>query len=1109
MRNATLTTLCGALLALSAAPAAAVPAEIVILLDTSASMAETLPGTEVTKLERAKEIARTIATTAGEAGHRVGLFRFRQLETRVHTGQGERRVTIEDTEDQCVLAADLLAPVVAGGQHAVIRWLDGVDGPVDPEVQALGDSPLFRSTRLALGFIRARRAAAPLQSCVNAHLVVITDGEDTCAAGAELANAESELRAQSVAEDIRGLVVAVDPTTDAAQILAGLGHESDADVRPFGFDELAEADARVALIQGRPAFEACLVSGVPADKLPAGLSAPEAEAPAAGEGPGEPTTAGGGGGCSGAAGGAPLAVVLILLGVLLLWRSRRLGALALAALIGLSACGDSDTTPVEDTPDAVGDVTVDVPELPEDPSLQAERALARQSALIDAIPAVRAELLDPILDPETVFEAIDGDPREGCAALARSMAFEPTRQSELGAAGCLAVRRCNAIDRALLAQACLAHHGVTSELQRCTASPELRETLRALAHEPRVEPDIAPIEARLEAIAAEALTDEPELAGALDALRGELDGMMDEALTELVAATSSRLAELDPSDATDAASWVVSHVESELTDYVFVDIAGEPLDVLLGEIPQGCGGGALDVATRSEEVEVEIVLQYADLTDFSLGLQPPVSAGAFTYLPAEHFGERLAITLTDASQAQTDDDIPPPATSGCLVAHFEIGGAHETTAPFFLLGEHALDCPDAPAAEAQPGRQLARVILRTSVRNGSGWSTLERVLVDRYGYALSLDGAHASGPQYSTEALKTLAPMRVDLLVGAGLPTHAWLLDRWLADLEARRDELARQLAQRYGVIDDPGAPALPVLRRPYDTQTLALVAWQLPKHLPEGAALSFSWSWRLATVRKRGFGEVEGGLSLVPQQIFDIVDLPAMVLPPVDGSVSDETRLAANRAIGALATEAELLTAMAFDTSPVVINAAAMLRTDGTGPWALYDSDEAHDATRFPLAVQDAAKNRAKNFETLVSTPGAAPFAGSSYVAWWRFNRAGMSLGEIRFDGTFYGGAASAAKAVGTLDYCLAAQAVAALTSAERVVPDVECCLALAAEVALWGMALDWAQGIAGWTQGFYIGGVSMGNHILDVFDTLGLFVSIFDMASGIVTKPPVCEDL
>ena len=50
----------------------------------------------------------------------------------------------------------------------------------------MGDSPLVRGVEVAVQYIRNKRRADPLRHCVNAVLIVITDGLDTCVGGSEL-----------------------------------------------------------------------------------------------------------------------------------------------------------------------------------------------------------------------------------------------------------------------------------------------------------------------------------------------------------------------------------------------------------------------------------------------------------------------------------------------------------------------------------------------------------------------------------------------------------------------------------------------------------------------------------------------------------------------------------------------------------------------------------------------------------------------------------------------------------------------------------------------------------------------------------------------------------
>ncbi|MCC7539687.1 MAG: VWA domain-containing protein [Deltaproteobacteria bacterium] len=1086
--------------------ARAAPAEIVIVLDTSASMAEPSGGPDgETKLDVAARVASRVAAAAAEARHRVGLVRFRQIEETVMSGEGPRVVHVED-EMQCRLVADLLVPVAAEGATELSRWTDRVETADNPEVVALGDSPLYGAVRVALRYLRARRQADPATSCVNAFVVVITDGRDTCASGADLENVLGELRAQSVEEDIRGLVLAFDPDGDAATLIARLGHEADAEVRAFAPDEADDLVDVVASIEGRLAPEACVVSGVAPELvgLPPGTGIAPPPTPPPPPTP-DPADDDDDGGCAAAPGSArdPGVFFVLVCGLaagLAARRRRRaltrptkgrLGARAGAALaltVTLLGCGDDDGATAMDAgpladvgaPDA-GDFDV---EPLVDPSATAEAELARLAGAVEVARRVRRDHLAPLLDPEQVFDGLEGDPETACATLTRSFGYEPYVGTQQGVRGCLATRRCNTLDAARVLLACLEHHGVSGEIRSCRPSAALRPMLAAESAVAAEQPDLTAAHAALREGMEELLADTPDVLELIDEVTPDMTTVVDHDVTSAVDDVVERLLPLimrgdGSAIVTSGASALHATGRADVGHrthhYVALADATE-IDPVLADspLPDACDIDApVDLEMERATLRMQLLVGYADVTPMELTFGAPVLAGEITWNADERWGETSVAAIVDVATRTLPAGTPPPAASSCLRAVLAVGDRTVVGDPFFLQAELADDCgAGAPLVEAMPGRQLASVTLRTEVTVGGETSTLDRVLVDRYGYALREDGAHASGPMFSNETARSLVPMRVDLLASSGLPGPHQRLDLVLEDLVVREADLARAMRAE---LAEPGAPvedAPEPLLEPYAWSTVAAFTRHVGSYVPAGSYLLAERPWRIGVVRRRAFVPVEGGLVVAPVRILDIHEMPQTVVDPGarGDSAREAARLEANVALGALVTEAERFAMISFERTRDVVHAGEMFRDDATGPWAPYGSD-GHEPTLFPISVRTAHRNRMLNGETLITTAGPASFGGSEYIAWWRVDdRTGNVLGEVRFDGTFYGAAVVIAPplaptVVGAiLDFnaCLWGAAILSLQDG-RSVPDVACCQALALDDLAYEMMLDFGGEVFG----------------------------------------------
>lgn len=1062
-------------LALVALPAraAAVPAEIVVVVDSSASMGEPA-GDGGTKLEAARALALEAIDAASD--HRVGLIRFAQLDAVVDTGEGPARVHAED-ELQCARFADLLVPVASGTGGAIATWLDGVDAPDNNEVVALGDSPLLGAIEAAVSYLRVRRTGNPLMSCVNAFVVVITDGHDTCGASAEALDAIDALIASGVDEDIRVIVASFDPEADDAHLIADIGHEDPDAARPY--DAMAPADflAHIAAIEGRLAPEACVASGVEPDEI--GATGPDDD-------PMDPLDEGGCCAAStdpgSAAGGIALSLLVAIAFVPAGARRRRLGWFALLGLVAATAigCGDDGAAPGIDAGPGGSSLV--------DPDEAYAAALARMDAVIDAAAAARAGDLAPLLDADQVFAGLTGEPVAECTALVRSFGFQPYKSAQQGVAGCLATRRCNSADAALVLEACLAHHAVTAEVQRCAPSPTFRGALGERAAAPAPLVDVSAAQATLSAAMDAAA--EPGFVDGLAQAAPRIDEYLDWQITASVAADVAALEPLVDPEVNATATFARGDFTAGLRDHYFVVAGAEMIDPVLAgsEAETGdCVGGAVDFAgSDAASVRVEVVVRHATPDPFAF--EPEVIAAEVTYRPHERYGESIAIAIAAGDVTEIPDGVPVPATGDALRALIRVGESTVAGDPFDLAG---------------PGTTIASIALRITTTIDGDDFVADRVLVDRYGYAQSLPGAGASGPMFSLEAARSLLPMRVDIPVIAGVPNQAIVMDRLLADWVARRDELADRLAVRHGV-EPAGAASYAPPAMPWSV--LGAIARHAEALLPPTGTLLSLRPWQLAVVGRRGFGVGDSGLEVREQTIFDVMDASLMAI--VDDTEAD-AHLAAQLGLGALITEAERLATGAHDRAFFVVNAGAMVREPDTGTWGVW-ADPGHEAALFPLAVQDAASARRSRGYELIVTPGPAAFGGGEYTAWWRIdNRTAETLGEVRYDGTFYGGAA-AIQLVADFDHCLFSAAILALQDG-RSIPDTACCIESAVQDFIRGIVLDYISGgmsqlASGLELGMNASAIYMTlEDVSDLTDVVSMSMDLLDFADRL-SQPPPC---
>lgn len=1047
--------------------ATAAPANVFFIMDTSASMNEA--DGDGTKLDRARAIVRELALAAEGAGHRVSLMRYRQRDVIVPGGEGPRTQTVEDP-DQCRLGADVLVPLQAGAAGAIESWVDGEAGQGVPEVVALGDSPLYASTRVFLRYVDGLRELAPELHCVSSLAVIITDGEDSCAGGAELLATLDELEAVGANSAIQTLVISFDPDAEAAQRLAAIGRE-EADPRVFGVEDVGDAAERLSAIVGRPAIEACGGEPEPEPEPEIDAGAPDMGTPDVGEDADECVPSGSGtGGCSvgggsgGGSGGLKGLGAVFVLFLALLWRRRRHGSVLLVALALSVGCGDDDdamlcvdAAPRDAGVDSADDARVDATDAdantePPDPD-DAVQALRLQHADVRAALERARDAAQALVDPTAVFDAIEGDPTEGCRALLETIAYVPYAGAQRGVRGCLATRACGSLDQSLLLQACLEHHGVVAEVRGCRGTRGLADVETFTPSFP----DFSAIDDPLVEDVRDALSATP-------AYRDELTNAVmnsQRIVAEDVVAAARRDVELLMDrvelDA-DAAATTIDTAETRARDrHFFVAVGDTRLDPILSPATD-CFETPL-VDSDFPEMNVQLVVQNVEVTGTGFRYQREHVLMERSVPVHAHYADPIVIALGGAEYEPDGGSIPPPSEGGCFRGFID----GEASPAFPLIPDDTSACLDADGeplevpAELLEGSGLGRVVLRTEISIFPETRSRDRVLIDRYGYATSVASAVANGPAFSRDAARRLIPMRVDLEVGGGIP--------------GPHEELARLLEERTEAFEAHAARGLIALGAPtpipdapppaYVPTTLGLVRDALPELLDGHRAMGV-YPWRMATVARRVF--VPGrGISKV--NIFDLIDVRFVV--PSEGDV--DARLRANMAIGAAFTEAERIAGSTYGRTLRVLHAGALLR-ESPELFMPFDEDPERDILQFPFALQAIARTHERAGETLLVTPGPVEVFGSEITSWWRVDPLGNAIGDIRYEGTLYGGVAEA-KAVATFTQCLANQAIVALTG-PRVAPDVSCCAVVALISLLGDLATGWLQAGAGGGVGMAFGG-------------------------------------
>lgn len=1022
MKTAILSTL------LLSALAHATPADLFILIDTSGSMARPL-GTGDARLTLAKQTARDIIA-AVQNDHRVGLARYAQLERVLPGGEGKRAVLGEDPL-QCDHGSNLLAGMDVAGANEALRWLDGVEALGNPELVPMGDSPLVRGVEVAVQYIRNKRRADPLRHCVNAVLIVITDGLDTCVGGSELRGTLADLATKASREDIRTLVLSYTPDAEAAKAVAKIGN---ADGVPF--TDSAQLLAAVRNITGRLAPEACLASGVEPSKL--GIVPTEADAGVTCT-PAAPT----GCGC----GSTETSGIIALTAVLVVASARRRRWLLVSVFALGLGCAQTKPTCTTDAGTPVATL--------KEPAAVRDEALARVPLLVAGAEAVRRDVFDPLLVPEKAFAKVSDT--DGCLALVRGIGFEPYVGVQRGAAGCLSTRRCNSFDKALLFKACLDAKGVSAELQVCNDTPpSMRALLLAEAKKPLVLPDLSAATAKEREVALQLFGD-PAIVARLDTATAGRDEAVKQFFSTAIAGDVSTLLPLANLDATATDTEATARANVGLERYGFVKVGTRNLDpTLAGSAVElgSCADGPFVPATEAITLKAEVVLHYVG--GAGAWKRPELIAATLSVKPYEVFGQHLTMALAEANVSTLGFAVPAVSTTGCLRAFLEVGSTKVRGEPFHIGPQDSTSCPATSLSPDEPGRRLSKVTLRLTTNIANTETVIDRVLVDRYGYAASETAAEATGPMYSDGTARRLLPMRADILLLSGLPSPGALRDVAAREAILRRADFEAQLAQLAGMpaaVPPPGPPsALPFA-------ILGAVTHFSPPELGTGLALVVERPWMLSQVRRRGFGVSGAALDLVDQTIVDVLDAPLLVVR-ADNTTAPSARLRAQVAMAALVTEAETVAAR-INGLDGVVSAATMLRDPSlAGRWAAMDPQNL-DHSLFPDAVVEAAS--AYSGQVVVATPGAVKSdAADPIIAWWRFDkRTGQGLGELRFEGTFYGGVPgmlATAKLLVDLDKCLYAGASAALMGGEEC--DLRPCFKAAFDYYKQALATEFAGG-------------------------------------------------
>lgn len=1101
------TGLLGLLMTLAAvAPAAALPAQVYLVVDSSASMGKPAPGGGGTRLDVAKKIANQLLDALGNR-HRVGLVRFAQRDVEASTGRGTAMVHGTDPK-ACERGSDLLVPPSANNGQQLRQWLDGQDSAGNREIVALGDSPLLRTLQTLFSFIRLKRKLDPAHQCVNQVVVVLTDAQDGCEGAGSVAAGLAALSQQGNAEAIRTLVLTFDPDTDTAKALAKIGVGS-APGTVYTPQTAAAMVAAAAALEGKPAPEACLISG--ADPQKVWLKPPTTAAL------GDDVPCGCSAGCPAerSAWWPAWALAATLAAVAL--RRRWAAIAALVWIVG--GCAPAGPGPAAGADAAAGDVAAGGGiSAVEDPASAQAASAKRVAALTTAAEKIRAELTQPALDPAQVFAAV-GDAK-GCLQLALSKPYEPYKGAQRGVRGCLAATRCNDIDKALLLQACLATKGTKASLHRCPSTPEQATALLTLAQTPAQLTPPGKLAERLHGALA-----------AVDGADGAIGKARQKAAADIGAALGAHVAKVVQADLDGLKPLIaVAPVASAQKAKAAVDavadahavalVDGQAQDpVLQGALASNADckdGSALGPADVDVTVNVQLSAVYAWSEDTTtLTRAAPVVLGKFAYAAAEAVGKILTVAIVDPAFAPSDQRLPTPSQAGCLQVRLGLGESLQSGPTFPIAQADAAGCALPEAAAYKAGWHLARLDADVTVHvPGAPDVVLHRALADRYSYGHTSQGRALGGPSFDNTTARTLLPVRVEVPIISGIPTPTALADMVLADAAAAAVRVQQASDAKHGA---PAATPTAATGRPgpFLGALLGIVANHAGQFLGPKAALISERPWFVGHLARVGLSATAGGVAFAEQHMVDVMDAPLLV-----AGGDDTARLQAQLAMGALVTEAERIAATSIGDTPAVVNAAAMFRAAKPGSWGQF-GDAGFAATLFPTSVAEAAGAFMGDGYTLVVTKGAQNFLGDDYIAWWRVDQAtGWTLGEVRYDGTFFGQAVYSAlggagvQFIADADRCLWAAASDALAGQATSEAQIKCCLQAAAKAALKSAATGALKGatfdaagsidLSNFTLGLWLDGVD----IATVVNWLDSTASFLDSAAGNTDPSAACID-
>ncbi|MEM9073070.1 MAG: hypothetical protein AAGE52_31485, partial [Myxococcota bacterium] len=604
----------------------------------------------------------------------------------------------------------------------------------------------------------------------------------------------------------------------------------------------------------------------------------------------------------------------------------------------------------------------------------------------------------------------------------------------------------------------------------------------------------APIDEALRREAQMLLDDLPEVREAATQGVESVAAYARQVLRTRVAEDVARLRTLTEND--PAASMALAEAERERSrgEHYFLLDGDARIDALL-DAPTDCFDAPVDLEDALR-VRVELLVQNVSLSGRFFAYEAPVSIGAIERPVHAQVGEPLEVVVTDAQATEAPGGLPMPAEGDAPCFRAFLDG--EPTAAFPLFAGDVSACGSEPPDALREEHGFGRLILRTVVEDPSGRlpHTRDRILVDRFGYARNSADAVANGPTFGALAAGHLIPMRVEFEVGGGMPGPHEEMRALLSDRLARFDEFAAGALSRIGAATSSEARAVPA----FGALTFALARDALDEVMADGAfegeiAVRGARPWRLATVWRRIFVAGEG---ITERRIFDLMELPFVV-----HAADAEDRLDASLRLGALFTEAERLAGMSLEGALRVVHAGDLLR-DETQVFEAYDAPLALE--RYPFGLRDAARERTRAGDELFVVPAPVDVFGTEILSWWRVDPLGVPIGEIRYEGSLYGGV-TAAKGVATFVRCLGFQAIVALTG-PRVAPDVSCCADLAFRAVVADLVVGWIM--TGVTGGIGIAmGATYGDAVEDVVDAVTDGVTTAGDVDGLLDlwrDPPPC---